>query len=89
MSNRHQQLRLIQSCLNRLKEAVSNCNDSAESMWLIKLQKSLNEYDTIHRTSLIDEKKLSPSHMITVGDITKLKGKSEELLTKERELNKQ
>lgn len=78
----------MQACLNRLIQAVNEANDSAESLWTLKLRKSIDEYDTIHRTSLIDAQKLSPNSQITVGDFSKLRSKSEELLTKERELSK-
>jgi hypothetical protein len=88
MSNRTQQIAIMQAHLNNLAQAVEEADNSAETYALMQLQKACSIYDTLHRTSLIDEKKLNPNSQITVGDFSKLRSKSEELLTKERELTK-
>jgi hypothetical protein len=87
MSNRNQQIAIMQAHLNNLVQAVEEADNSAETYALMQLQKACSIYDTLHRTSLIDEKKIQPSNL-TVGDITKLRCKTEEILTKERELTK-
>lgn len=68
MTKRLNQIALIKGHVMNLQLAVENGDDVNETRALLELIKACNAYDTLHRTSLIDAKKLTCSSEITVGN---------------------